>query len=52
MRGIIEPQGPPAADEPLAPLASRLLWFAALTFAGIGGVAAVAYGLRWFLRLS
>jgi hypothetical protein len=50
MRGIIE--GPPAADDRPAPLASRLAWFAALTLAGVGCTALVAYGLRWFLRLS
>jgi hypothetical protein len=52
MRGIIEPEGPPAPDAPPPPLVSRLMWFAVLTFAGVGATAAVAYGLRWLLHLS
>ena len=52
MRGIIEPEGPPAPGAPKAPLGSRLLWFAGLTLAGTGLTAVVAYGLRWLLRLG
>lgn len=52
MPGIIEPEGPPAADAPEPPLGSRLAWFAGLTLAGTGLTAAVAYALRWLLRLG
>ncbi len=52
MPGIIEPQGPPAADAPAPSLVSRLVWFGVLTFAGVGCTAVLAYGLRWFLHLS
>lgn len=30
-------------------LASRLLWFAGLWLAGVATVAAVAYGIRYFI---
>jgi hypothetical protein len=30
-------------------LLSRLVWFAALWLAGVGTVAAVAYGIRFFI---
>jgi hypothetical protein len=49
MPAIIEPVGPPPPGEAPPPLAMRLVWFAALTLAGIGATAAVAYGLRWLL---
>lgn len=47
MPGIIEP--PPEPGDPSPPLASRLAWFAGLSLAGVGAVAAVAYGLRALL---
>ena len=31
------------------PLISRLLWFAGLWLAGVGTVAAIAYGIRLFI---
>lgn len=34
---------------PAAGLARRLGWFVALWAAGVAAVAAVAYGLRWWL---
>jgi hypothetical protein len=37
----------PSRNQPS--LASRLLWFAALWLAGVGTVAAVAYGIRLFI---
>jgi hypothetical protein len=52
MRGIIEPVGPPEPGEAPPRSASRLLWFAGLTLAGTGLTGAVAYGLRWLLRLG
>jgi hypothetical protein len=39
-----------ATRQPTAPLAHRLLWFAALWLAGVGSVAAVAFILRLWLR--
>jgi len=30
-------------------LGSRLIWFAGLWLAGVGTVAAVAYGIRYFI---
>ena len=30
-------------------LVSRLVWFAGLWLAGVGAVAAVAYGIRFFI---
>ena len=39
-----------AAEQPTAPLARRLLWFAGLWLAGVGSVAMVAFILRLWLR--
>ena len=36
--------------EPQRPLASRLLWFAALWLAGVGAVGLVSLLIRWALR--
>ncbi len=52
MRGIIEPVGPPDPSEPPPRFLPKLLWFAGLTLAGTGLTGAVAYGLRWLLRLG
>lgn len=49
MPAIIEP--PPDSAES-GPLWLRLLWFFGLAVAGALGVAAVAYGLRAFLRMG
>ena len=51
MRDIIEPVAPPQDGQPRPPLASRLIWFCALSFGGLGVTALAAYGLRALLRL-
>lgn len=51
MRDIIDPVAPPRDGEPTPPLGARIGWFFALTFAGVGATAALAYGLRLLLRL-
>ena len=49
MPDIIE--GPPEADEPRRPLASRLKWFVLLALGGLAATAGVAYALRAMLGL-
>ncbi len=49
MRAIIEPEGPPGPDAPVAPLWRRLLWFAGIALGASAATAAVAYALKALL---
>ncbi|WP_428407251.1 hypothetical protein [Hyphococcus sp.] len=52
MADPFKPVAPPTEDEKQAPLARRLLWFAALALSGLIVVAGASYFLRAILFMG